>query len=236
MIEAFGASDVGCVRTNNEDYFLISTKAGLYLVADGMGGAKAGETASRVASETVRDFVEATPNASADTLSQAVQEANQQVKILSQANSEMRGMGTTLTAVLATDHGLNIVSVGDSRAYSLRGGELTQITRDQSWVNEVGRKLGLAESALVTHPMRHVLTMAVGVADNLRVNTYTVPLEPGMLVLLSSDGLHGVITPAQITSILSGPGALSDKCGLLIQAARDRGGPDNITAVLISAS
>jgi protein phosphatase len=125
--------------------------------------------------------------------------------------------------------------VGDSRAYVYEGDELTGITEDQTWVHEVGRRLGIDEKSLRAHPMRHVLTMAIGVSPELRVHSYALKPGAGTLILLSSDGLHGVVEPAVIAQNLAGNGSLESKCRRLIEAAREAGGPDNITALLLQA-
>jgi protein phosphatase len=125
--------------------------------------------------------------------------------------------------------------VGDSRCYKFSGGTLQPITEDQTWVNEVGRRLGLEEESLKTHPMRHVLTMAIGVSENLRVNTYLVDLPVGTQALLCSDGLHGVVPDSDLQSVFEQPGTLEERCRKLIALARERGGPDNITVVLLKS-
>ncbi len=234
MLEAFGLSDPGCVRQNNEDFYLISP-TGAYIVADGMGGAQAGEHASKLAVETVASYLQKSPAHDADTLFQAFREANLRVMKEAASNPELEGMGTTLVAALESGPDLLVASVGDSRVYVYDGHELTSVTEDQTWVNEVGRRLGIDEAALKTHPMRHVLTMAIGVSPELRVHSYTVHPQPGQLILLSSDGLHGVIEPSVIKEKLSGNGSLKAKCERLIEAAKQAGGPDNITVVLLSA-
>jgi PPM family protein phosphatase len=233
MLEAFGLSDPGCVRQNNEDFYLISP-AGAYIVADGMGGAQAGEHASKLAVETVASYLQNAPAPDAETLFQAFREANQRVMKEAASNPELEGMGTTLVAALESGPELLIASVGDSRVY-VYDGELKTITEDQTWVNEVGRRLGIDETSLKTHPMRHVLTMAIGVSPELRVHSYTVHPHPGELILISSDGLHGVIEPGVIADKLSGNGSLQAKCERLIDAAKQAGGPDNITVVLLQA-
>jgi len=235
MLEAFGLSDPGCVRQNNEDFYLLSPKTGLYVVADGMGGAQAGEHASKLAVDTVAAFVEKSGRADADTLGQAFQEANSQVMNAAAQDATLEGMGTTLVAALECGPELAIASVGDSRAYVYEQGELTGITEDQTWVHEVGRRLGMDAFALRTHPMRHVLTMAIGVSPELRVHSYAVRPQPGALILLSSDGLHGVLDSRDIADVLSGNGTLESKCRRLIETAKQAGGPDNITAVLLRA-
>jgi len=235
MLEAFGLSDPGCVRQNNEDFYLLSPKTGLYVVADGMGGAQAGEHASKLAVDTVAAFVEKSGRADAETLGQAFQEANSQVMNAAAQDATLEGMGTTLVAALECGPELAIASVGDSRAYVYEQGELTGITEDQTWVHEVGRRLGMDAFALRTHPMRHVLTMAIGVSPELRVHSYAVRPQPGALILLSSDGLHGVLDSRDIADVLSGNGTLESKCRRLIETAKQAGGPDNITAVLLRA-
>jgi serine/threonine protein phosphatase PrpC len=234
MLEAFGLSDPGCVRQNNEDFYLIDP-AGAYIVADGMGGAQAGEHASKLAVETVASFLQNAPAPDAETLFQAFREANQRVMKEAASNPELEGMGTTLVAALESGPELLIASVGDSRVYTYNGHELTGITEDQTWVNEVGRRLGIDEAALKTHPMRHVLTMAIGVSPELRVHSYSVRPQPGELFLISSDGLHGVVEQGVIADALSGNGSLRAKCERLIDAAKKAGGPDNITVVLLKA-
>jgi PPM family protein phosphatase len=207
----------------------------LYVVADGMGGAQAGEHASRLAVDTVAEVVGAAAQADAETLARAFQEANSRVMHAASQDASLEGMGTTLLAALDLDPELLIASVGDSRAYVYDGQELTVITEDQTWVNEVGRRLGIDETSLRSHPMRHVLTMAIGVSPELRVHSYTLQPQPGALVLLCSDGLHGVLEAPTIAETLAGNGTLESKCQRLIAAARSAGGPDNITAVLLQA-
>ncbi len=237
MLEAFGASDPGCVRGNNEDYFLVAPSIGLYLVADGMGGAQAGEHASRLAAETVQQAVQQNARAvNTDDLVGAFSRANQRIMQEAAANPDMEGMGTTLVAAVENDGDLIIASVGDSRVYTFQNGLLQAITEDQTWVNEVGRRLGIDEENLKNHPMRHVLTMAIGVSENLRVHTHRIKPSPGMLILLCSDGLHGVLSDEELKKALASTGSLEAKSKELIDLARRHGGPDNITAVLLRAA
>jgi protein phosphatase len=235
MLESYALSDKGCVRTNNEDYCLIDADRGLYVLADGMGGAKAGECASRMAVETVAETVRASSERDSQVLIRATEEANRRVLEAAHSDPDLEGMGTTLVAALDLDTELAIASVGDSRAYVMDGQGLKMITDDQTWVNEVGRPLGLDEDSLRHHPMRHVLTMAIGASSPLAINHYRVPLSSGTMVLICSDGLHGVLETPQMESILAtNQGAsLEDSCRKLIQAAKDAGGPDNVTAVLM---
>jgi serine/threonine protein phosphatase PrpC len=236
MLQAFGISDPGCVRNNNEDYYLLSPQKGLYVVADGMGGAQAGEHASKLAVETLADVIGNGRQTSPEMLARAFQEANNRVMTAAANDASLEGMGTTLVAALESGPELLIASVGDSRAYVYQGSELIVITEDQTWVHEVGRRLGIDELSLRTHPMRHVLTMAIGVSPELRVHSYALKLQPGDQILLSSDGLHGVVDATEIAAALAGNGNLESKCQRLIEAARHAGGPDNITVVLLRAS
>ena len=198
MLEAFALSDKGCVRSNNEDYCLIEPELGLYVLADGMGGANAGERASRLAVDTVAEAVLMAQRRDSQVLLTAVEEANRRVLDAARQDIALEGMGTTLVAALEIGEDLCIASVGDSRAYLMDDAGLRTITDDQTWVNEVGRPLGLDEESLKNHPMRHVLTMAIGASAPLTVNCYAVPLAPGALVMICSDGLHGVVEPQKL--------------------------------------
>jgi protein phosphatase len=235
MLEAYGLSDLGCVRQNNEDYCLLAPELGLYVVADGMGGARAGEHASKLAAETVAHFVWRARHNDVEVLVKAFEEANKAVKDAAANDSGMEGMGTTLVAVLETGDHLVIASVGDSRAYLLAEGQLKLLTEDQTWVNEVGRRLGIDEESLKTHPLRHVLTMAIGVSTPLRILSYQIKPDPESLILLCSDGLHGVVDVGTIREVLTSVQSLESKCHSLIDAAKKAGGPDNITSVLLRA-
>jgi serine/threonine protein phosphatase PrpC len=236
MLEAFALSDKGCVRSNNEDYCLVEPELGLYVLADGMGGAKAGERASRMAVDTVAEMVLLAQRRDSQVLLTAVEEANRRVLDAAQHDPSLEGMGTTLVAALAMDDGLSIASVGDSRAYLLDEAGLRVITDDQTWVNEVGRPLGLDEESLRNHPMRHVLTMAIGASAPLSVNYYSVEMRTPSVMMMCSDGLHGVVEAPRLEEILRGGRdgtPLDESARQLIEAAKDAGGPDNVTVVLV---
>ena len=237
MLEAFALSDVGRVRSNNEDCALILPEIGLYLLADGMGGARAGEMASRLAVDTVAEVVRQSWQRDPQVLLSAVEEANRRVLEASNNDPLLEGMGTTLVAVLEAGDELAIASVGDSRAYLLDEAGFRPVTEDQTWVHEVGRPLGLDEESLRNHPMRHVLTMAIGVGGTLSIHYYMIPLKPSALLLMCSDGLHGVVEAPVLERIMrdnsSGHDQLEYKCRALIEAAKEAGGPDNVTCVLL---
>jgi protein phosphatase len=227
---------MGCVRSNNEDYCLIEPDLGLYVLADGMGGAKAGERASRLAVDTVAETVLLAERRDSQVLMSAVEEANRRVRDAAHSDPSLEGMGTTLVAALEVEDALSIASVGDSRVYLLDEDGFRVITEDQTWVNEVGRPLGLDEESLRNHPMRHVLTMAIGASAPLAVNYYSVHLKTRAIVLMCSDGLHGVVEAPQMEHILRASlngTSLEESCQRLIDAAKDAGGPDNVTALLV---
>jgi protein phosphatase len=158
------------------------------------------------------------------------------VRQAAKTNPELEGMGTTL--LVARDLGeqkLQVASVGDSRAYLFSKNRLSLITQDQTWVAEVGSRLGLTDEALKNHPMRHVLTMAVGSAEDLRIHSQVVEMGSGDQVLLCTDGLHGVLNENLLREALDSEKSLLDKCHYLIDAAKRNGGPDNVTVVLIQS-
>jgi serine/threonine protein phosphatase PrpC len=231
MLEAVGLSDLGLVRTNNEDRFFSSAAAGLCVLADGMGGAQAGEMASSLAVEAVAELTALEPPSQL-LLETAFQEADRRVREAAASDPSLRGMGTTLVAALETPSGIAVSNIGDSRCWLWENDRLTLLTRDQNWVNEVGRSLGLSEEALSVHPLRHALTTAVGVGVLRRVQSRIVPVRTGSVILLSSDGLHEVATHDAIAAVLSEGGPLLFLCQGLIDIALANGGPDNVTVVL----
>jgi len=231
MLEVVGLTHQGLVRPNNEDQFYASRERGLGVLADGMGGAQAGETASLVAVQTVID-VAASESPSVSLLESAFLQADARVRAMAEEDAELRGMGTTLVAMLETPGGLAMASVGDSRGWLWEDGGLTLLTSDNSWVNEIGRNLGLSEEALSTHPLRHALTTAIGVGVEHRIQSQILHPQPDSMVLLSSDGLHGVVPPGEIAAIFADGGSLDTIARTLIDMAIEAGGPDNITVVI----
>lgn len=232
MLEAFGLSDPGCVRANNEDYFISDAESGIFILADGMGGANAGECASHIGAERLYEVL--LDSSSGDGLQHAFEEANWAVRHAAQTHPELDGMGTTLLVARKTSgKDFEIGSVGDSRAYLISKGQVSLVTQDQTWVAEVGPQLGLSDEALKKHPMRHVLTMAVGAGEQLRVFSRIVQMQPGDQVLLCCDGLHGVIAEKTLQDTLDSEKSLPEKAHYLIDAAKSAGGPDNVTVVLI---
>ena len=235
MLEAFGLSDRGCVRPNNEDYFVSDAASGLFILADGMGGAQAGEQASRIGAENLYQYLLSSNDSIGErSLEQGFRGANQAVRDYAKEHPAFEGMGTTLLAVRTQGNSeAEIASVGDSRAYLFSAGRLACVTQDQTWIAEVGARLGMTEESLKQHPMRHVLTMAVGCSEELRIQTAVVPLLEGDQIILCSDGLHGVIDEKTLNDALFSEKSLRHKAHYLVEAAKANGGPDNITVVLI---
>ncbi len=234
-LDTWGISDCGMVRQNNEDCWLIEPSLGLAIVADGMGGASCGEVAAALAVETVAEYVRnAAPVGSPEELlEQAVREANRRVLERAQNEPGCQGMGSTIVIALWRLPRIVIANVGDSRAYLHREGVLTQLSYDQTLVNELRVKFGLTPEEVSNFPHKNVLTMAVGTSPEITVRTRVESLIPGDQILLCSDGLSGPVPHEEIAGILSLPDPLSYKAERLVEAANAHGGPDNITAVLL---
>jgi PPM family protein phosphatase len=231
---AAAVTDVGRVRAGspNEDGYLDQIdRLGLVAVADGMGGHRAGEVASATALEALRAAV-----ASGQPLSDAIEGANDAVLEKSVSDQELAGMGTTLTAgMLGSDGYLVVGHVGDSRAYLVRDGELTQITDDHSLVEEMVRGGELTREQAEVHPRRSIITRALGIDPEVEVDEYPIELRPGDRILFCSDGLTTMVRPDEIASILSRERDPKRAAQLLVDAANAAGGEDNITAVIVEA-
>jgi protein phosphatase len=232
-LRAGSATDVGQVRTNNEDQLLVGDQ--LFAVADGMGGHAAGEVAALTAVEALRASFDRkrTP----DGLADAVRHANRAVWDRAGDESELRGMGTTLTAgALVTEDGeemLTIAHVGDSRAYLLRDGELDQITDDHSLPAEMVRRGELAPEDAADHPQRHIVTRALGIEQDVEPDCIRILPYRGDRILLTSDGLTDELNDGQIASILRRYEDPDEAARELVRAAKDNGGRDNITVVVV---
>jgi protein phosphatase len=229
IIEQAGRTDVGRQRSANEDSLVV--RPPLFAVADGMGGAKAGEVASAVAVEAVEAAQESGEPAEAQ-LASIVRNANRRIYDLAVADESRRGMGTTLT--LAKLHGdeVSLAHVGDSRAYRLRAGELEQLTRDHSLVAELERSGQITPEAAEHHPQRSIITRALGPEPDVEVDTYTLTGREGDLFLICSDGLTSMISDDEVRSILRSAGSLDAAADELVKAANQSGGKDNITVIL----
>ena len=234
MIRSCGMSHVGRVRSNNEDAYATRPELNLFVVADGMGGAQAGERASQLTVQTVVAQVsQAGDEAGLAALVRGAEKANANVRWEASQHPELAGMGTTLVAVIVRPPKAFIVNIGDSRAYLQGRGGFEQVTTDHSWVNEVGKTLGLTDEQLKVHPYRNALTKAVGAEDEIEVEGFELDLQPDDVLLLCSDGLHGVTGDGPLVDIMGGNSSLEQKCQALIDAALESGAPDNVTAVLV---
>jgi PPM family protein phosphatase len=222
-------TDTGRQRRDNEDNAF--ARAPVFVVADGMGGAQAGEVASKIATET---FEQGLPDSGSpeERLAERVREANHQIHELSRADRERAGMGTTLTAAYVDDTSVAIAHVGDSRAYLFRDGTLERLTQDHSLVEELVRQGKLTPEQAAGHPQRSIITRALGPEASVDVDTWTYPVRAGDILLLCSDGLTTMISEDRVAEILSGAGSLDGTADALIDAANEAGGRDNITVVL----
>jgi protein phosphatase len=222
-------TDTGRQRRDNEDNAF--ARAPVFVVADGMGGAQAGEVASKIATET---FEQGLPDSGSpeERLAERVREANHQIHELSRADRERAGMGTTLTAAYVDDTSVAIAHVGDSRAYLFRDGTLERLTQDHSLVEELVRQGKLTPEQAAGHPQRSIITRALGPEASVEVDTWTYPVRAGDILLLCSDGLTTMISEDRVAEILGGAGSLDGIAAALIDAANEAGGRDNITVVL----
>lgn len=221
------ASDIGQVREGNEDAYLVV--APLYAVADGMGGHRGGEVASSLALETVQQLFERREG----TLSDQVARANRAVYDRSQSDRSVSGMGTTLTAALIDGDELHLVHVGDSRAYLLHDGRLTQLTEDHTLVRRMVEEGEITPEEAETHPHRSILTRALGVDERVQVDEGDVRVETGDRLLLCTDGLTGMVPEEQIRQIMLEAEDPQEVVERLVKVANRAGGIDNITAVVV---
>jgi PPM family protein phosphatase len=248
-------TDPGLRRTSNEDSYCTRPELGLFVVADGMGGHVAGEVASRVAVETIQNFISETAGADknrtwpfpfepqisleANRLKAAFKLANRQIANAMADSADLRGMATTASAVLVGKTSACVGHVGDSRVYALdvvKGGPLRQITDDHSWVEEQVRAGTMSASAARQHPWRNVVTRALSGGNDPEIDTVELSPARGERFLLCSDGLSGVVPHDTIARILSTTNGLEAICEQLIAAANEGGGPDNITVLVLEVA
>lgn len=230
ILSAF-RTDVGKVRANNQDAPIVSEKLRLYGVADGMGGHKGGEVASTSArDDLLRELEGKTPSVAA--LSGAIEEVNRQIYHQQEHDDALTGMGTTLSVLWMSDNFVYIGHVGDSRVYLLRDGEFKQMTLDHSLVEQLVREGVLTEEEAQNHPMRNIITRAIGTDESVEVDVVVEERRKGDLWLACSDGLHGLVDDRQMRDALRqyAPEKAAD---VLLKAALDAGGRDNVTLVIV---
>ena len=230
IAEHFHDSDLGRQRRGNEDNYYV--RAPLFVVADGMGGAQAGEVASEIA---VRQFEAGLPDQRdpGEALAELIQAANSRIHEQARSDSQHAGMGTTTTAAYLTGDTVVIAHVGDSRCYLLRGDDLIRLTRDHSLVGELVARGKLTEEQAETHPQRSVITRALGPEPSVEVDVDAFPARDGDVFLLCSDGLTSMVHEPQLKELLADRGRSLEQTGrTLIAAANEAGGRDNITVIL----
>lgn len=228
IAEQWHASDQGRQRQGNEDNLFV--RAPLFVVADGMGGAQAGEVASEMA---VHSFEPGLPNGTpADGLVKVIEDANRRIHEMSRAEEQRAGMGTTVTAAYVGEEDVTVAHVGDSRAYLLRDGDLIRLTKDHSLVGELIARGKLTEEQAEHHPQRSVITRALGPEPSVQVDVENFPAKAGDVFLLCSDGLTSMVPEPSLKPIIEAADSLEHAGRDLIGAANDAGGRDNITVVL----
>lgn len=240
-VKAWGLSEVGLSRGHNEDSFEIHPGQKLYLVADGMGGHSHGEVASRTAVRAIRDYLAAgaeTEDGSADghpfqRLEAAIRNAHERVLEAIRRDGSLYGMGTTVVGLLLEAQTASIAHVGDSRVYRLRNGRLHLLTQDHTWVHEQVLAGFLSEEQARVHPLRNVVTRALGGEGDLLVDLREEELRSGDRYLLCSDGLTTMLRDEEIAERLASDASLQQICRRLVNDAKSRGGFDDVTVVLV---
>jgi serine/threonine protein phosphatase PrpC len=227
-------TDIGRSRTRNEDAYLVHDP--VFAVADGMGGHRGGDVASNLALESLQANEEGSTAQDFRDLVEQIKSANQRVLERGEADRNLRGMGTTLTAILAADGKAHVAHVGDSRAYMLRDGKLQQLTEDHTLVQRMVREGRLTEEEARSHQQRSVVTRALGVDENIPVDELTLDLKEGDRLLLCTDGLSSMVRNDTIQDILASESDPQKAADRLVEEANQAGGDDNITVVLLEVT
>ena len=239
MLKTFSITDIGRKRKVNQDFVYSSERfvgplPNLFQVADGMGGHNAGDYASRLAVETIVErssgSLETNP---LRVLDEAVKSANGLVRQRAQEAPELQGMGTTVVAAVIDGRELYVANVGDSMLYIVNSGEIRQITKDHSWVEEIVRRGGIGKAEARNHPDKNIITRAVGAEETVRIDFFQVLLQEGDVILMCTDGLTNMLEDEEIRMTLDGARDSVEKAQGLVRGANERGGRDNISVVLI---
>ncbi len=243
-IEQAALSDIGCQRQNNEDRYsywepddeeLFQRKGRLAIVADGMGGYEGGQEASRIAVEAIEEvYGRALEGDPRSWLLEGFQSAHQRIQQQADRTPDLQGMGTTCTAVVLREHNLYFAHVGDSRLYLAQDGFISRLTRDHSYVSRLVESGALRAEDAESHPQRHILTAALGAGVTIMPDSpeQPIPLEPGNVLVLCSDGLWSLVTDSEILDAINSTHC-DEICRRLVEMARERGGPDNITVQVL---
>jgi len=238
VLKTFSISDVGKKRTMNQDYIFTSESPvgnlpNLFALADGMGGYNGGEYASKRTVEIVTAFIEKSKSTTPRKLfTEAIKEANSDIRTEASENPEYDRMGTTLVLASVVGDCLQVANVGDSRLYVI-GDDIKQVTVDHSYVEEMIKMGSLDRESARTHPQKNIITRAVGADDDIDADFFTVRLHKGDMVLMCSDGLTNMLEDSEILMILKKERDIASKAEALVQAANDLGGKDNISVILI---
>ena len=239
MIKTFSVTNIGKRRKLNQDFIYTSEEPvghlpNLFVVADGMGGHKAGDYASKLAVTTmVGEIAGSDETIPEKLLGRAIETANGKVRESAEKMPELEGMGTTVVAASCDSGTLSVANVGDSRLYIVGGHEIRQITRDHSWVEEMVRRGGLGRDEARNHPDKNIITRAVGAEDTVKADFFSVKLEEGDLILMCTDGLTNMLEDEEIRMILDGARDIVEKAEELVRRANENGGMDNISVILI---
>jgi serine/threonine protein phosphatase PrpC len=245
-VEVAGKTDVGCVRTNNEDNFGFDSRYGIFVVCDGMGGQAAGEVASKMGVDVLLDYFRKQPSdeakqspngqngsSEAHSLANAIQLANKTIFEAGQQHNGRNGMGSTIVAALVRGNSLAIANVGDSRIYLVRQGTIQQLTRDHSLVMEQVRRGYITLEQAQRSEMQNIILRALGSEEVVEADIEDLVALPGDVLVMASDGLTRYVPDKDILKIVQGPRGLQQACGELIKRARECGGDDNITCLLV---
>ena len=237
-----GITDKGAVREINQDAYCFSVEEerdhAVVVLCDGMGGERAGEIASDLASRSFLEYALKSldlpePMLAVDAAREATAWANLHVYDRANRDDSCSGMGTTLVAAVINGSDAAVVNVGDSRCYWLAEGQLQQVTRDHSWVQDMVDRGVISSGEARSHPRKNLITRSIGHQRRIRSDIFRIDLRPGDMLLLCSDGLSNLVTESELTAVLAADSDLKGKCGALLNMALERGAPDNVTAVIL---
>ncbi len=243
-MNGFGITDTGLVRKNNEDAIFVSNRSvgplpNLYIIADGMGGHNAGEIASNNCIAAFCDYVQALEQDETeilDVLMAGVHAANQKVYHMSVENPDLSGMGCTLSLCVMSGGKLYMAHVGDSRVYVAHDHKLRQVSHDHTFVNEMVKAGEMTAEQAKTDPRRNLITRAVGTEEDVRPDSLVIDIFPGDTVLLCSDGLSNYISDEELLAGIQSENSLESKCETFVEYAKQKGGNDNISVILVSVN
>lgn len=240
MIEYFALTDKGQVRKVNQDFYAVNKdKPQFFVLCDGMGGHKSGDVASKSAGDSIKKYIQMhhsfdmNKDKAEKLLSEANDYANKLVFARSQRNAELSGMGTTSDICYIDFDRLYIGHVGDGRVYLYRDGELTQLTKDHTLMEELLKNGTITKEEAKTHPNRHMITRAVGTEENIKTDFISEKLSDGDIILMCSDGVYNMLSDAMIKKIFLPDGDVKRICSKLVEKSKENGGLDNITAIVI---